>query len=166
MAIKIRRVVTGHDKTGKAIVLHDGIAPNVLAQRAKQERVLLWTTETFPATNDGGEDMGNLEIGVGLKGGTVFGIVKWEPGCPARQHRTLTTDYGVILQGSIILEQDGTEVELRAGDCYILQGTVHSWDNRGTVDCIAAVTMVDARPVRIGNRRLDIIGAASGAEHG
>ena len=165
MAIKIRRVVTGHDAKGRAVVLADGLAPNVISQRAKLERALLWTTETLPASNDGDEDMGNLEIGIGFKGGSVFSIVKWEPGCAARVHRTLTVDYGVILSGSIFLEMDGTEVELHAGDTYILRGTVHSWDNRGTEDCVAAVTMVDAKPVKIGRKRLDIISAASGVEH-
>ena len=158
MALKIRRVVTGHDANGKAVILKDSDAPNVISQRPKQARALLWATDTLPALNDGDEDMGDLDVGLGFKGGSVFGIVKWEPGSTPRMHRTLTLDYGVILQGSVVLQlDDGVEVELKAGDTFVQRGTVHAWDNRGTVDCICAVAMVDAKPVKVGKRRLDIV---------
>ena len=34
MARSVRRIVTGHDAAGKAVVLRDEAAPNVLARRA------------------------------------------------------------------------------------------------------------------------------------
>ncbi len=47
----IRRVVTGHDKNGKAIVLSDGPAPNVYSNplRAGHKSTDLWTTTAMPA---------------------------------------------------------------------------------------------------------------------
>jgi quercetin dioxygenase-like cupin family protein len=155
MNIKRRRVVTGHDETGRAIVLFDGLAENITSGRPGQERALLWMTDTLPVRNEGDEDLGGRHgIGPGVKGGTVFGVVRIEPGCDAMVHRTETIDYGVILSGTIVLEMDGTEVTLNAGDTYVLRGTIHSWDNRGTEACELAVAMTDAYPVEVGGRVL------------
>lgn len=48
---KIRRVVTGHDSTGKAIVISDGLAPAVRTNplRPGHISVDLWKTVTSPA---------------------------------------------------------------------------------------------------------------------
>ena len=47
---KIRRVVTGHDANGKAIVLEDRLAPNVKTNplRPGHISVELWKTKTMP----------------------------------------------------------------------------------------------------------------------
>lgn len=155
MKTKRRRVVTGHDETGRAVVLYDSIAENILSARPGQERALLWTTDTLPVRNESDEDLGDRQgIGPGVKGGTVFGVVRLEPGSEPVVHRTETIDYGVILSGSIVLEMDGTEVTLNAGDTYVLRGTIHSWHNRGTEACELAVAMTDADPVEVGGKVL------------
>ncbi len=48
---QVRRVVTGHDADGKAIVSSDGFAPNVIAHplRAGYFSTQIWTTPTTPA---------------------------------------------------------------------------------------------------------------------
>lgn len=155
MSIEVRRVVTGHDSDGRAVVLSDGIARNVISARPGQERCLLWMTDTLPVRNDGDEDMGDRVVGVGQKGGSVFGVLRIEPGCQPRMHRTLTADFGIILEGSIVLELDDSEVELKAGDVFVQRGTVHAWHNRGDVPCVFAVTMIDADPVTIAGRTLE-----------
>jgi quercetin dioxygenase-like cupin family protein len=157
MAIEVRRVVTGHDDAGKAVVLIDDIAGNVTSQRAGQERCLLWVNETLPASNDGDDDKGEMDVGVGYPGGSIYGIVKIEPGCHPRIHRTLTVDYGYVMEGSIFLELDDMEVELRAGDTFIQRGTIHAWNNRGTEDCMLLVTLIDAIRVTAGGQTLDTV---------
>ncbi len=49
---KIRRVVTGHDKNGKAIVIEDGLAPAVRTNplRPGHTSVDLWKTDAAPYT--------------------------------------------------------------------------------------------------------------------
>ena len=153
--MQIRRVVTGHDEQGRAVVLYDGVAENVISQRAKQERCLIWTTDTLPAVNEGAADRGDLAVGTGLEGGSMFGIVTLEPGCQPHVHRTSTIDYGLILAGQMHLELDGQEVLLKAGDVFVQRGTIHSWINRGSEPCVMAVVMIDAEPVKAGGKLLD-----------
>ena len=54
----IRRVVTGHDADGRAIVIEDGPAPNVRHNPARPGYYLtqLWITPTSPAPIDNGPD--------------------------------------------------------------------------------------------------------------
>lgn len=156
MALPVRRVVTGHNAQGRAVVLFDGTAENVISQRALQERCLIWTTSGFPINNDGHQDAGAIEVGTGLKGGTVFGIVKLDPGIAERHHRTNTIDYGVVLSGQLILElDDKKEVTLNAGDVFVQRGTMHCWHNRGKEPVVFAVSMVDAKAATAGGKTLE-----------
>ncbi len=46
----IRRVVTGHDATGKAVVISDGPAPNVVVSPHRPGgRTNVWRTTSMPA---------------------------------------------------------------------------------------------------------------------
>ena len=58
MSLKIRRVVTGHDASGKAVVAIDEISKNVISRRPNHESCVIWTTGGFPADNDGDADDG------------------------------------------------------------------------------------------------------------
>ena len=59
-------------------------------------------------------------------------------------HRTDTVDYAVVLQGSITMLLDDTDVELSTGDVVIQNGTNHAWSNRGQAPCLIAFVLVDA----------------------
>src|SRR5690348_7970398 len=64
MPQKIRRVVTGHDKTGKAVVIMDGDAPNVRVRPATGlVSTLLWVTDETPYT-ESAKDEADREIGI------------------------------------------------------------------------------------------------------
>src|SRR5712671_2070928 len=56
MSLTVRRVVTGHDKNGHAIVQIDEIAKNVHQGRPGAHATNIWTTEGFPIDNDGDSD--------------------------------------------------------------------------------------------------------------
>jgi mannose-6-phosphate isomerase-like protein (cupin superfamily) len=48
-------------------------------------------------------------------------------------HRTDSIDYGVVLDGHIVLDLgDGNAVKLAAGDVVVQNGTRHAWRNPGT----------------------------------
>jgi hypothetical protein len=49
MGKAIRRVVTGHDRDGKPIVLADGPAPNVQRRSSGIVSTLAWVTDATPA---------------------------------------------------------------------------------------------------------------------
>lgn len=154
MPLKVRRVITGHDDSGRAIVAIDEVATHMTVGRPGATAVNVWTTEGFPVSNDGNADAGLRKVGTTLPGGTIFRIIEFAPGLAPRNHRTDSIDYGVIISGEIDMELDGTSVHLRAGDTFVQRGTIHNWINRGTAPCVLAVILIDARSVEAGGKTL------------
>jgi quercetin dioxygenase-like cupin family protein len=154
MTLKIRRVVTGHDASGKAIVKIDEIAKNVISSRPGANSVVVWTTDTAPVNNDGQDDESTRKTGTTLKGGSVFRVVQFNPGVAPRNHRTDSIDYAVVISGEIDMDLDGTEVHLKQGDVLVQRGTIHNWINRGTEPCVIAFSLIDAKPVEVGGNTL------------
>jgi len=172
MTQPIRRVVTGHDQTGKAVVVIDAPAPNVKVRKASNlVSTLMWTTHETPADISGSADRAEREIGVAPpQAGSVFRVVDFPPlgedaarmdneavtremgidrlqGKQARHplmHRTRTLDYAVVLAGEIDMLLDDSEVHLKAGDVLVQQGTNHAWVNRGRDNCRIAFILIDA----------------------
>lgn len=169
----IRRVVTGHDPDGKAVVVRDGLAANTFISPARPHVALtdLWAapaagTETAP-------DVDPVDRPLLLhppQGGTVFRIVQFDPEDPAQlaqadgasafagmgagsdvvasarhpyMHRTDTVDYAIVLSGSITMVLDEDDVELHAGDVVVQDGTNHAWSNRTSEPCRIAFVLVD-----------------------
>ena len=132
MALQIRRVVTGHDASGRAVVKIDEVAKNLLSSRPGATAWVVWTTEGFPADNTGEEDAGLRKTGTTLDNGTVFRILELAPGVTPRNHRTDSIDYAVVMSGEVDMELDDTTVHLKAGDVLVQRGTIHNWVNRGT----------------------------------
>ena len=118
----------------------------------------MWTTEGFPANNDGAEDAGLRKVGTTLPNGTIFRILEFAPGLAARNHRTDSIDYIVVLSGEIEMELDDTAVQLKAGDVMVQRGTIHNWVNRGTPPCVLAVILIAAKPVEAGGKVLNAVG--------
>ena len=151
MTIKVRRVVTGHDQNGRAIVTIDEIANNVISRRPNHASCLIWSSGELPVDNDGDADGGAREVGTTDPNGTVFRLVEYGPGVVPRNHRTESIDYAIVMSGEIDMEMDGSVVHLRAGDVLVQRGTIHNWINRGTVPCVVAFVLVAAKPVeRVG----------------
>jgi mannose-6-phosphate isomerase-like protein (cupin superfamily) len=159
MQYPIRRVVTGHDTNGKAIVLYDEISKTAMSRRPGQTGCVVWTTEGFPIDNDSSEDAGAREVQTGLSNGTICRINKFDPGVSPRMHRTDTLDYAIVMSGAIDMTlDDGLVVHLKAGDVLVQRGTIHNWINNGTEPCIIAFILIDAKPVEIAGKRLDKTG--------
>jgi mannose-6-phosphate isomerase-like protein (cupin superfamily) len=170
-----RRVVTGHDAHGRAVVLMDGEAPHILLEQAGGLRLTeLWETRSAPADNSGAADAAVHERRIEpVAGGTVFRVIEYPPDSvrlktlapekffssmgarsadPATRrhpgmHKTDTVDYCVVLSGEIWAVLDEGEVLLRAGDCLVQRGTRHAWSNRSDESCVIAFVLVAAKPV-------------------
>lgn len=153
--MQFRRVVTGHDDNGRAVVKIDETNEVVLRETGFGGRVF-WTTEGFPVSNQGDEDGAQRPVGITLPNGTVFRVVVFAPGNAARPHRTESIDYAVVISGEIDMELDEERVHLRAGDVLVQRGTVHNWLNRGTEPCAIVFVLVAARPVEAGGRLLRV----------
>jgi quercetin dioxygenase-like cupin family protein len=158
MDLQIRRVLTGHNADGRAVVKIDETCRNLISTRKGQQSCVVWTTDTAPADNDTDEDASQRPVGTTLAGGTVFRIVRYDPGVAPRNHRTDSIDYAVVLAGEIDMELDGATAKLKAGDVLVQRGTIHNWVNRSSEPCIIAFVLVDAKPVVAGARRLDATG--------
>ncbi len=174
MAIPTRRVVTGHDEDGKAIVVSDEEATMILERPSRPGVALtnLWQMPKVPTEMNGPEE--SLEGEFVLhppKGGTIFRIVEFWPEDPEQlakidgkeafaamgashnvvegarhpyMHRTDTVDYAVVIEGEIDMLLDDSEVHLKAGDTVVQRGTNHAWSNRGDTVCRIAFILVDA----------------------
>ena len=153
----IRRVVTGHDDTGKAIVEIDETR-EFGELRPKTHGTVVWTSEGFPVENAGHEDEATRKTGTFHPNGTVFRIVEFSPGNSQRVHRTDSIDYAVVMSGEIDMEMDGTTVHLKAGDVLVQRGTVHNWVNNGSAPCRIAFCLIDAKPVAVGGKVLNATG--------
>jgi quercetin dioxygenase-like cupin family protein len=154
MALNVRRVITGHDENGKAVVKIDEVAKHVTSGRPGATSVNIWTTQGFPTDNDGDADEGLRKVATTLDNGTIFRIIEFAPGLAARNHRTDSIDYIVVISGEIDMDLDGTMVHLKAGDVMVQRGTIHNWINRGTAPCVLAVILVDAKSVEAGGKVL------------
>ena len=166
-----RRLVTGHDASGKAVVLIDGTAPNAKLRKATGlTSTLLWVADVSPADNSGSEDSAEREIGVAPPTrGSIFRMVDFPPAANvgvvdnasmlkemgiaggahanprhATMHRTKSIDYAVVISGEIDMLLDDSEVHLRAGDVLVQRGTNHAWVNRGKENCRMAFVLIDA----------------------
>ncbi|HBO3146291.1 TPA: cupin domain-containing protein [Pseudomonas aeruginosa] len=165
--MQVRRVVTGHDASGRSVVVADGIAP-----RHKD-------FQDFPGhgmaqvwCSGAGEDptlpQGSLVPGaggvsllmvsfppdavmaapldpqraVGEMAEALPGLFEcFEPDNPG-MHRTPTIDYGILLEGELWLEMDdGQQTLVRAGDVIIQNATRHAWRNRSQQVAKAAFFM-------------------------
>jgi quercetin dioxygenase-like cupin family protein len=157
MTFQVRRVVTGHDATGKAIVTIDDVLPG-RSMRAGVTASVAWTSEGFPVDNDGEADEGKRQTGTTHANGTVFRVIEFAPGNGPRNHRTDSIDYACILSGEIAMDIDGAEVHLKAGDVIVQRGTIHNWINRGTEPCVIAFILIAAHPVVAGGKVLPAVG--------
>src|SRR6185436_1998697 len=158
MALHLRRVITGHDANGKANVMIDEVARHAFVGRPGATGINVWTTEGFPADNDGAEDAGLRKVGTTLPNGTIFRVIEFAPGLAARNHRTDSIDYIVVISGEIDMELDDSLVHLQAGDVMVQRGTIHNWVNRGPSPCVLAVILDAAKPVEAGGKVLNAIG--------
>jgi mannose-6-phosphate isomerase-like protein (cupin superfamily) len=174
MPQKVRRVVTGHDDRGKAIVLFDGPSPHVRVRGHGTASTLLWVTDKTPTEMKGRKDAADREIGVPPPPqGSIFRIVEFPPDTPEslgvrnedvlRQmgvapaagakpprhpgmHRTASIDYAVVMSGEIDMLLDDSEVRVKAGDVVVQQGTIHAWANRSKAPCVIAFILIGATP--------------------
>ena len=158
MGLQVRRVVTGHDASGRAVVNIDEVSKNTISTRPGATSCVVWTTEGFPVQNTGDADQALRKVGTTLANGTVCRIIEFAPGVAGRNHRTDSVDYIIIISGEIDMDLEGSSVHLKAGDVLVQRGTIHNWINNGKQPCVLAAILIDARPVQVGGKVLNAVG--------
>jgi quercetin dioxygenase-like cupin family protein len=162
MALQVRRIVTGHDAHGKAIVQTDErLTGRSRAGRTGIQGCEIWSTDRMPVDNSDAAAVAQREglvkryNYVGSGQGTVVRITEFAPGSPKFMHRTETVDYAILLSGECDLElDDGKTVHMTQGDVVVQRGTMHAWINNGTQPCVFAFILIDADPVSMAGQSL------------
>jgi mannose-6-phosphate isomerase-like protein (cupin superfamily) len=80
--VGIRRIVTGHDSSGKAIVIADGPTPGVKITPNRPGVIFhnMWTTKSAPARYDGPEEETSVDLPLPPpKAGTTFRMIEFPP---------------------------------------------------------------------------------------
>ena len=148
-APEIRRVVTGHNAEGLAIVaLDETVQGEVVTQ--------VWGTTKQPSDNVSDWDYGVSQPGPTIPTGSALRIVDINPGYRSAMHRTNSVDYVFILAGELEMELDGGElVHLKTGDIVIQRGTNHAWENKSNGVCRLASVLMAADAVQIDGKPLE-----------
>ncbi|EPS29290.1 hypothetical protein PDE_04239 [Penicillium oxalicum 114-2] len=134
---QLSRFITTHNDDGKAIF--SNTLPEVLPVQTIPDGAdfsLAYTTKRFPAKLDNDADIDEYSShltsppGLSISTGTVCRIVDIQPGATSPMHRTVSLDYGVVLEGEIELILDSGETRLlKRGDVAVQRGTNHAWRN-------------------------------------
>ena len=159
----VRRYITDHDAEGKeefSKAVSDALEWQQLANGARFS--LGYATEEYPVNLTDHVDLTiykrNLVDlpGVIIPGGTVLRIVDMDPGSTSPMHRTISLDYGVVLEGEVelILNSGATRL-LRRGDMVIQRGTNHAWRNASSTKWARMLYVLqEAQPLHFNGKTL------------
>ena len=140
----MKRVVTGWDEEGKAVLLFAGDPP-VNPDFGYASAHELWISHSTPPdlrTRDDTAARG-WEL-LPPPHGSAFRLAVYPPGAEVAEHSTDTLDYIVVIEGQLTLLLGGEEITLEPGDTVVQQGTPHGWANRGTERCVIAAILLSA----------------------
>jgi Cupin domain len=167
-----RRVITGHDESGRSVVtVDDRVAPAELGAAD----FFVTTTMPAPIAVDGGPDANGRSKLEPPPNGTVFRFFEIPPQAPSddpvsaerdaaaafaaagashcrvdtsrhpMMHTTASIDYVVVLRGEVsLLLDEGDEVRLAPFDAVVQRATNHYWINRGDEPALLIGVLVDA----------------------
>lgn len=153
----VRRVVTGHDANGRAVIRSDDRFPTEDIDPPVASFALIWTTAMVPADNNDETDGRERNAGLTIHEGSVIRIVDMLPGGVSPMHRTDSIDYGIVMSGQVELElDDGVTTLLGAGDIVVQRGTMHLWRNPSASEpCRIVFVLTEATPYRHDGRPLE-----------
>ena len=130
----IRRVVTGNDETGTAVISSDSRVASHPGKRGDVHVTDLWMTDP----------LGSIPV-LPVPKGATFRVMEIGPHTAPHMHYTGTLDYIIVLEG--VLEMalgDGSKVTMKAGDFMVQRGTVHGWINPTDQPTRFATVILDA----------------------
>jgi hypothetical protein len=137
-----RRVVTGHDKNGKSIVLSDGPPPQnhpMHGSAIGADFFEMWSDSdvvprlrSIPSKEPA--EPNDRPFTIMPSAGHLIRVIEIYPpamgGKRTVMHRTRTLDYAVVIEGEVVLILEDSEVLLKKSDVVVQRGTNHAWENR------------------------------------
>ena len=171
---RTRRIVTGHDESGRSVILHDAPTPHYFrSEHSATGAQVIWTTDRMPVDVADTADPAPADKffpAAPPANGTILRIVTFPPDTEYNRetmqkfldeivgdqpheagdgrhfffHCTQTLDYAIVLEGEIWALMDEGETLMQPGDVLIQRATNHSWSNRTDRDCRMAFVLIDA----------------------
>ena len=172
--IEMRRIVTGHNKDGKSVIISDSPPPKSIGEEVGG-LFELWNTDGKKVDSKETIDRADSDILLSPpKGGSKFRYFQINPlpeGIPndvlnqiahdnfsqvgaadARvdttrhpaMHKTETIDYIILLKGKVTLFLDEEEVDLKPFDVVVQRGTNHAWVCKGQEPALFIAVLIDA----------------------
>jgi len=146
-----RRIVTGHDSSGRAVLVADGPTPTVWEAPDGGPVYELWQHSGTPDNSGNFVDpiLGDHSFPPPPRG-SVLRIVDFAPRATddvVHMHRTPSLDYCYVIEGSIVAVLDDEEVTMTAGDVLVQRGTNHGWRNESGATCRVLFVLIDAEPL-------------------
>ena len=163
--------ITSHNASGQAMLQSSKKVQATAYPEHNFQATLFYTTSEMPADLNDEADIklhdgvvSNGSLGVVKKNGTVCRIADFAPRSTGVMHRTQSLDYGIVLEGNIVLElDDGSSTPMSRGDVAIQRGTMHAWRNSNQTEWARVLFVLqDCKPLTInGNRLKEDLGHAS-----
>lgn len=102
-----------------------------------------YVTSSFPAKLGDNADLNvysdflKQPPGLVVNSGTVLRYVDMPPGATSPMHKTLSLDYGVVLEGNVELVLDSGETRaMKRGDICVQRATMHAWRNMSDTEWV------------------------------
>jgi len=156
------RLITTHNAEGKAVF------STAFPDQAEMKPVgsgffgLQYCSEEFPSQLSDDKDLKAYENysaqppGLVISSGTVLRTVDMGPGHVSPMHRTVSLDYGIVLEGEVELILDsGKTRAMKAGDIAIQRGTMHAWRNMSDTQwCRMIYVLTPSKPLEMNGTQL------------
>ena len=152
----VRRVVTGHDDNGRAVIAADEICPHQWEPPDGGTVFEIWQHNGDPDNAKPYEDpIGPAASLPPPPAGTVCRIVDFMPRTDdyVYLHQTASLDYCYVIEGEIHAVLDDSQVLLRVGDMLVQRGTRHGWLNHSGKVCRVLFVLIDAAPISPADHR-------------
>lgn len=154
----LKRFITTHDPKTKQAIFSDALSEDNKFEPVPAAAFGLgYVTKGFPVDLNDDADIKvykpYLESPPGLvaTGGTVLRFVDVGPGHLSPMHRTVSLDYGVVIEGEVELVLDSGETRLlKRGDVAIQRGTMHAWRNTSKTEWARMMYVLqECKPVEV-----------------
>lgn len=177
----LTRLITTHNAEGKA-VFSDAVTETAEQKPIGGGDVkfgLQYCSEEFPAELNSDKDIevykkysaeapglvissGTVLRTVGTlyhaqsQAGLLIATIDMVPGHLSAMHRTVSLDYGIVLEGEVELILDsGEKRAMKPGDIAIQRGTMHAWRNMSDTKASRMLyVLMPSKPLEVGGQRL------------
>lgn len=165
--------ITTHNDSGLAI-LHSSEKPHITAfPEHKYTAAPLYTTSAMPVSLNDDVDIklhkdlvARGRMSAVVPNGTVCRFADFAPNSNGFMHRTQSLDYGIVLEGNVVLElDDGSKTHMTRGDVAIQRGTKHAWNNPSQTEWARVLFVLqDCQPLMVNGKRFrEELGDAAGS---